>query len=176
MADGSRLARAAYRVRQVLLGFRPALRAGEVAAVRALLNDEERALFTSMDARDRRHSVDMLLWLRDRTAPSPTLEVAALLHDVGKGRLRLHERVAFVLLGVVLPRWRSRLGTPEARGLAGGARRALWRLEHHGALGAERLRRCSSARVCWLVEHHTDAVAPPTDKELQWLIAADDAC
>lgn len=159
-----------YRVRQVLLGLRPALRAGEVATVRALLSESERALFMTMDARDRRHSMDMLLWLRARTHPSPALEVAALLHDVGKGRLRLAERVAFVLLGLPGEALRDRLAVED-----GGFRGALWRLRHHAHLGADRLAGVSAERVRWLVAHHTDTV-PPEDEELRRLMAADDAC
>lgn len=162
--------RAAYRVRQVLLGLRLALRAGEVASVRALLSEDERVLFMTMDARDRRHSMDMLLWLRARTTPSMPLEVATLLHDVGKGRLRLVERVAFVLLGA-LGGARRDAWCVEGDGFRG----ALWRLRHHARLGAERVAGTSTERVCWLVAHHTDAL-PPDDEELRWLMAADDAC
>lgn len=171
MAEAGLLSRAVYRIRQVVIGVRPALRAGEVASVRALLNDQERSCFTSMDARDRRHSMDMLLWLRARTTPSRALKVAALLHDVGKGRLRLHERVAFVLFGALPGDVRVRLAAEHASGFRG----AMWRLEHHAALGAAQLEGCSSERVRWLVAHHTDA-DPPADEELQWLIAADSAC
>lgn len=169
MASGGP-ARVAYRVRQVLLGLRPALRAGEAASVRALLSEDERVLFLGMDARDRRHSVDMLLWLRARTQPSMALEVAALLHDVGKGRLRLVERVAFVLLGLLGEARRDRVAIE-----GGGFRGALWRLRHHARLGAERLTDASTERVRWLVAHHTDPL-PPDDEELRWLMAADDAC
>jgi len=162
-------------VRQVLLGLRPALRAGEVASVRALLSEPERVLFMTMDARDRRHSMDMLLWLRARMAasgglPSTALEVATLLHDVGKGRLRLAERVAFVLLGALGEARRERWCV-EGEGFRG----ALWRLRHHARLGAEQVAGTSTERVRWLVAHHTDAV-PPDDEELRWLMAADDAC
>jgi len=157
-------------VRQVLLGLRPALRAGEVASVRALLSEDERVLFMTMDARDRRHSMDMLLWLRARTTPSMPLEVATLLHDVGKGRPRLVERVAFVLLGALGGTRRDRWCVE-----GGGFRGALWRLRHHARLGAARIAGTSTERVRWLVAHHTDAL-PPDDEELRWLMAADDAC
>jgi hypothetical protein len=169
------VARAAYRVRQVLIGLRPALRAGEVASVRTLLSEDERALFLGMHARDRRHSMDMLLWLRARMPasagqPSTALEVATLLHDIGKGRLRLVERVAFVLLGALGEARRDRWC------VEGGAfRGALWRLRHHARLGAARLDGVSTERVRWLVAHHSDAL-PPDDEELRWLMAADDAC
>ena len=96
---------------------------------------------------------------------------AALLHDVGKGRVRAAERIAFVLLGAVGFGARQRLANPGGEGF----RTAIWRLEHHATLGAERLRDISRPRVVWLVERHTDA-DPPPDEELRWLLAADNAC
>ena len=138
--------------------------------MRALLREDARALFLGMDARDRRHSMDMLLWLRARGHASTALEVATLLHDVGKGRLRLVERVAFVLLGALGAARRDRWCVEGA-----GFRGALWRLRHHARLGGERLAGTSTERVRWLIAHHTDAL-PPDDEELRWLMAADDAC
>jgi hypothetical protein len=166
------LSRSMYRVRQMSLGVRPALRASEVVIVHERLSAAERALFMAMEPRDRRHSMDMVLWLRAHgPTPSASLEAGTLLHDAGKGRLRLIERVLFVLAGVAGSGFRSRLGREGERGLRG----ALWRLEHHAALGAGRLEGISTERVQWLVAHHTDA-APPGDDELARLMAADEAC
>ncbi len=158
-----------YRVRQFVRGFRPALAADDIALVKSTLTEPQRALFMAMEPRDRRHSVDVARWLLARTPPSADLLVAALLHDVGKGGLRVCDRVAFVLLGPV--RLRGRLASPEA----GRFRQALWRLQHHAALGAARLDGLAGERAVWLVARHTDA-SDGGDRELRWLMAADSAC
>jgi len=163
-----------YRARQFFRGFRTALAAGEIATLRALLTDEERALFLGMLPRDRRHSMDMVRWLRMHGRPRDEVLVAALLHDVGKGDLRVWDRIAFVLLGAADSRrgWtlRSRLSTEHGSRF----RNALWRLEHHARLGADRLA-ASKPRVVWLTAHHTD-LEPPADPDLALLMAADAAC
>jgi putative nucleotidyltransferase with HDIG domain len=157
-------------VRQFARGLRPALDPDEARAVRTLLSATEFQLFAAMDARDRRHSMDMVHWLRARTEPSTALLAAALLHDVGKGRLRAWERAAFVLLGPLPGGARARLAR---RG--GGPRDALWRLEHHARLGAELLAAAgASPRIVELVAHHTEP--GPAGGELGWLRAADAAC
>ena len=164
--------RSVYRVRQVLLGVRPTLHASEIVIVHDRLNAAERALFMAMEPRDRRHSMDMVLWLRTHgPTPSATLEAATLLHDVGKGRLRLHERVLFVLAGAAGRTLRSCLEREGEHGLRG----ALWRLKHHAMLGAARIEDTSTERVRWLVAHHTDT-SPLEDAELARLMAADEAC
>ncbi|MBM4415833.1 MAG: HD domain-containing protein [Chloroflexi bacterium] len=160
-----------YRAAQYVRGLRPALHPEEARLVRTLLSDAEHALFTAMDARDRRHSVDMVQWLRARGPCSDDLLAAALLHDVGKGSLRDWERVAFVLLGALHGGLRERLGRAGGDGLRG----ALWRLEHHARLGAAKLEAAGSrAAVVALVARHTDAEA--ADGELARLRAADAAC
>jgi hypothetical protein len=163
--------RVLYRARQFFRGLRPALTACEVLLVDRALSPAQRKLFLAMDARDRRHSVDIVAWLEARTSPSADLVTAALLHDVGKGHLGATARIAYVLLGVVPLGLRTGLLRPEQSGFQGD----LWRLEHHAALGARRLNGTASPRVIALVEAHTrpDLAA---DDELSWLIAADNAC
>lgn len=167
--------RAAYRASQFFRGFRTTFEPAELRAVAAFLTPEERALFASMEARDQRHSLNMLHWLEahapDDARPSFDLLAAVLLHDVGKGPLVVWDRVAFVLLGAA-PMLRRRLGSERGRRW----QRAQWHLEHHARLGATRLTAVGTrARVIELVARHKDARAGG-DEELAWLMAADAVC
>lgn len=143
-----------YRVHQFLRGFRTTLAPDEIALVRAHLTGAEQALFTAMEPRDRRHSVDLMHRLG--AGASAELLAAALLHDVGKGRLCVWDRVAFVLLGALGRGVRERLEAQRG----GHFSRALWRLEHHARLGAALLEGIGThPRVVSLVARHTDAGA-----------------
>ena len=165
-------ATAAYRVRQFFGGFRWAISPDEMAVVHELLAAHELSLFAAMHARDRRHSLDMVRWLRARMEPSRDLLVAALLHDVGKGSLHVWDRVLYVLLDGVSARLTDAVAAERGR----GSRRALWVLRHHARLGAETLRAAGCASgVVTLVERHS-AADIAGDEELRWLRAADGAC
>ena len=163
------------RVRKTLRGFWPSLSAAEAGDVRALLSARELALFLGMEARDRRHSADVMRWLRERTQPSEALLAAALLHDVAKGPLRLGERIAFSLLAARSPALVDRL----ARERGPRWRRAFWTLRHHARLGAALLVDAGTRpRVVELVARHSrrgDGVPSEADGELSWLMAADRA-
>ncbi len=176
-----RLGRARYRVRQFFRGFRTRLATEEISAVRSLLSDRELSLFVEMDRRDQRHSVDLIFQL-DRVEasapPSSALRRAALLHDVGKGRLTVWTRVLFVLLNAVSGSLSRRIEVEGARGVRG----ALWRLRYHASLGAIRLADLGvDEQVLDLVRFHTaeERRSLPQrmlhDAELARLIAADEA-
>jgi hypothetical protein len=156
-------------------GFRPQLSPAESAEVQALLSERERELFLAAEPRDRRHSVDLFLLLRREAtaggrAISRDLEVAALVHDVGKGPLRAWHRVAFVILGALSQRVAHRIEAERGAGW----RRALWRLRHHARLGADLLREAGSdERVIAIVATHTSP-PPADDAEIATFIAADD--
>ena len=161
--------RARYRVRQFTHGLRPALSLAEIEAAHARLSPAEFALFLDAEARDRRHSFDLFAALRSAGAGEVDL-VAALVHDVGKGRLRAWHRIAFVLLNAAAPGLGRRLQAEH------GApwRQALWRLRHHARLGAARLEAAGSdARVVELVRRHTER-PPGDDPALARFIEADD--
>ncbi len=160
--------RAAYRVYQFVHGLRPALSAGEVAEVRSRLSEPEFALFLASEPRDRRHAMDLYRALLEAGADDEVL-TAALVHDVGKGRLRAWQRVVFVACGG-LPVVGRLIESPD------GAewRRGLSRLRHHARLGAALLVDAGSApRVVELVGRHTDS-PPADDAELARFIALDD--
>ncbi len=168
--------RAAYRVRQVLWGFRSGIAPPDRELVLSLLSPAELALFEAMEPRDQGHAVRTLRSL-ERAGPHPgggagagrELRVAALLHDVGKGELALWHRVAYVLLGALPGAPLDRLCRP-----GGGARGALWRLRHHPRLGGALLREAGSApRVVDLVERHLTPEDAARDPDLRALMEAD---
>lgn len=167
-----------YRARQFFGGFRTVLVPSEIAIAREVLTPAELVLFAGMEPRDRRHSMNVLLWLRRATslegveAPSRELEAAALLHDAGKGRMHVAERVAFVLLNALAPWLVERIGRSDGPRW----RQGLWRLRHHGRLGAERLATVgTSPHVIALVKAHTEDT-PADHAEHEWLRRADRAC
>jgi hypothetical protein len=174
------LDRARYRVRQFVRGFHGRLSDEEIVAVRSLLTDRELSLFAEMDRRDQRHSVDLLRHLErsDRDPPSSELRRAALLHDVGKGRVSVTARVLFVLANAVSANLARRFEREGARGLRG----AFWRIRYHASLGAIRLADLSvEERVIELVRYHTAEErrtlpqSRANDPMLMRLIAADEA-
>lgn len=165
---GRALARARYRAGQFTRGLRSAVSPAEIEAARAHLSPAEFALFLAAGARDRRHSVDLFEALRDLDATAPEL-VAALVHDVGKGRLQTWHRIAFVLLNAT-----PALGRVVEAEQGASWRQALWRLRHHAELGAGILEVAGSdARVVTLVRGHTGA-QPADDAALARFIDLDD--
>ena len=90
-------------VRRFFRGFYWAISPSEVAHARRVLTHRELLLFAGLQGRERRHAMDMFEWLRTRAEPSDDLLAAALVHNVGKGSIHLHERVAYVVLDRVSP-------------------------------------------------------------------------
>jgi hypothetical protein len=156
-----------YRIGQ----FRRALGAqptdADLALMQALLSPAQQALFCGMSPRDQWHSVQTLrllppVWQADRD-----VAVAALLHDAGKGHVRLHERVLFVVLSASprLLRWLARSDA--------GWRGALKRTLRHGEAGARlALMSGASQRTAALIRmhHHPN----PDDSAALALLDADD--
>jgi hypothetical protein len=162
--------RAAHRVRQFVSALRPRIDPRDRADAYRHLNDVQRALFESMTPSDQRHGIDVFRRVRIQSAaPDGALFVAALLHDCGKGNVRLWHRVAHVILTALAPGLRRRLASEQGAAYRG----ALWRLEHHPALGAGLVAETGA---------HPDTVrmireqeAPTPDARLALLQAADDA-
>jgi putative nucleotidyltransferase with HDIG domain len=124
-----------------------------------------------MGARDQKHSIDTFRLLKAQGCVDGDLLSAALLHDIGKGRLagarvRLWHRVVYVLLAAG--------ATPLLRRLTNG-RGGLANLRHHaerGAVVAEALG-VGPAAVELIRRHHDDDI---TDTQLGLLRAADESC
>ena len=158
-----------YRARQFAraVGARPS--AADLAVLADYLSAEEQRLFYATSPRDQLHHIRTLRLLSEQGRPSRALARAALLHDVGKGRVRLYERVLYVLLNAAAPGLLARLTREDGIGPLG----ALYRTRHHAARGAGLLRSLGAGeRELQLIACHHHP--PGEDRELNALIAADD--
>jgi len=151
-----------YRSRQALQALLPRVEAGELELARGLLSEEEARLFFSMERRDQRHGLEVARRLRQVTDDMPVL-IAALLHDCGKGRVRLWLRI----LNVLWPAAVARLAVEGERW-----RGAAYRLRHHAELGATMAREagCSETTVRLIHGH----IEPEEAWQYELLRAADD--
>jgi hypothetical protein len=160
--------RAAYRGRQFFGSVLPRVDRALRDEAFALLNERERALFSSMTRRDQQHCLAVYRRLRDGGHDERDLLVAALLHDAGKGEVALWHRVAYVLLEASAPALLERAAARDARGYRG----ALYRLRHHPEIGAALAREAGSPeRAVRLIRAGGDAPA----ELLAALEAADEA-
>lgn len=126
------LSRARHRAGQFFGALRPRIDAAHRTDAYRYLDGDQRRIFEGMMLRDQQHGIEVMRRVRAAAGDDPPLCLAALLHDCGKGHVRLWQRVAHVLLGAA-PALRARVASergPEWR-------RAFWRLLHHPRLGAE---------------------------------------
>jgi len=164
-------ARTLYRSRQFFRSVGASIGGDERAEVARFLNEDQLRLFFSMTARDQRHSVDVLHVLLRQGQTDSDLLSAALLHDVGKGRVRLWHRVAYVLIRAASPRLLRRLASSGD----GSWRGALAAIGDHAERGASLVRAAgASDAVVHLVRCHE---SPNDDDPRHALLrAADESC
>lgn len=164
------LARASHRARQFVGALRPRVTPEARADAYCHLNVAERAVFESMVLRDQQHGIEVYRRVRAVAATNDdALFAAALLHDCGKGRIALWQRVAHVVVGASAPSLRPRIASDQ------GApwRQAFWRLLHHPELGAEMVAQTGADPDTIRMIREQDAEAP--DERLAQLQAADEA-
>ncbi|MFN8532245.1 MAG: HD domain-containing protein [Dehalococcoidia bacterium] len=159
--------RAVYRTRQfaqyALGGAAPV----DDGAVRAVLPAALATIFLGMDPASQRHHLAVFRRVVAAGCDDPDVVAAALLHDLGKGRVSPLDRTAWVLLERT-PWLASRLAGDGRRGWT-----ALYRLAHHPAIGAAQVGAAGgSDRLVWLIANHQRNDLD--DPGLRILRAADD--
>ncbi len=166
------LARAAYRARQLAGALRVRLDSGDRETVASRLSAAQQRLFFAMTVRDQRHCLDVYHALCREGCRDEDLLLAALLHDVGKGPVRLwHRVVAYVMLKAASPR----LVDWAASSSGQGWRRAMASLRHHATEGAALVREADApGDVVELVRRHEEP--EPAERRAALLRAADEAC
>jgi len=166
------LARALYRSRQFFRSVGASISEEERAAVADRLDAEQQDLFYAMTARDQRHCLDVFHALQRDGHEDADLLMAALLHDVGKGPVRLWHRVAYVLIRAVSPRLLRRLASESGSGW----RRALASFSDHSRRGADLVEATGAPEaVVSLVRLHSgDEIGD--DPRAALLRAADESC
>ena len=157
-----------HRVRQFAGALRPRVSGEDRALAYAFLAPGLQQLFESMTLHDQQHGIVVMKRVQAQAGDDAQLCAAALLHDCGKGDVRLWQRVLHVTLGIV-PDVRERLALQEGAGW----RRAQWRLLHHPALGADMAARAGAdPDVVRMIRAQDE---PAADARLAILQAADDA-
>ena len=122
--------------------------------------------FVALPVNDQRHGLDVLDTVTDLEAqPSPLLQQAALLHDLGKSEAHFSviERSLTVVLRAVSPKTLNAL----QRSRPGFARR-YGIYADHARIGAERLRAAGATELAAIVaEHHTKTPQSEVTRHLQ---------
>jgi hypothetical protein len=166
------LARSLYRSRQFFRSVGASISDEESAEVAGRLSADQQRLFSTMTARDQRHSLDVLHVLQQQGQEDPELLAAALLHDVGKGPIRLWHRVAYVLLHAASPGLVRKAASDDGAAW----RQALAACVDHAHRGAALVEAAggSDGLVQLVLDH--EKVGGSADPRVALLQAADGAC
>ena len=164
------LARLRHRLGQFFGAFRPRISVDERADAYRYLTPAEQRLFETMMPRDQQHGIAVSRRIRAATAVEDRqLLTAALLHDCGKGRVAIWQRVAHVVLGFAAPGLREAIASEHGAGW----RRAFWRLLYHPDIGAALAERAGADADVVRIIREQESEHP--DARLALLQAADEA-
>ncbi len=162
---------AAYRFRQGVRALVAWLRPVDDALARQYLTPPLYDLYRHMRRAERQHSLRVLRDLLAAGHTHPDLLTAALLHDVGKSRVRfsLPEKVLVVLVKAAAPQRFRAWSAGPAHG---------WRLpfavsEQHPAWGAEMAAAAgASPLTVTLIRRHAEPLSDPPHDETERLLLA----
>jgi hypothetical protein len=165
------LARTLYRSRQFFTSIGASLQDNDRAEVEGWLDGDLLALFYGMTGRDQRHCLNVFRRLREKGHDDSELLLAALLHDAGKGPVRLWHRVAYVVIRAASPRLLRALARPDG----GGWRQALASFNDHSTRGAALLEAAGAPEglVTLVLSHEHPNREDPRAAALR---AADESC
>jgi hypothetical protein len=164
------LARIRHRMAQFFGALRPRVSDEDRAEACQYLDRPLQAIFESMTLRDQQHGIAVYQRVREACSEQDQILFAAsLLHDCGKGQVRLWHRVAYVLVAAGSPWLLLRIVSPDGAAW----RQALWRLHYHPRLGAELVEAAGGHADVVRMIREQDAVT--ADVRLALLQAADEA-
>ncbi len=166
------LARSLYRSRQFFRSVGASITDEEKGEVAGRLSSEQQRLFFAMTARDQRHSLDVFHLLLRHGQTDEELLSAALLHDTGKGRVRVWHRVVYVLLRATSKRLFDRVASIES----GSWRGALAAIADHSRRGAVLAGAAGASEgTVRLIRQHEETEGD-LDPRVSTLRAADESC
>ncbi len=160
-----------YRFRQGVRALLAWLRPVDDALARQYLTPPLYELYRRMRRSERQHSLRLLRDLLAAGHTHPDLLTAALLHDVGKSRVRfsLPEKVLVVLVKAGAPRRYRAWSNGPAQGwrlpFAVSEQHPLWGAEMAAAAGASPL-------TATLIRRHAEALTSPPRDETERLLLA----
>jgi putative nucleotidyltransferase with HDIG domain len=132
----------------------------ELERAMALLTPKQAGLFSQLQPGEQDHALVMVRKLTEQGETQPDLLVAAMLHDIGKLRYRLHplERTIIVLAEAIMPRKAHQWGNlpPDGWNEVPAWRRAFVVAEQHAEWGAQLAHQAdvTSMTETLIREHH----------------------
>ncbi len=168
------MTRPLYRVRQFWINLTHRLDEEEAAEIAALLDPSLFKLFAQLSPGEQYHAGQVWHTLQQQSEHDQDMWQAALLHDVGKSRVRLNivERSIYVLALRLMPAVAARWG----QGKPSGLRRAFVVSKQHADWGANLVAQAgASERVVQLIRRHQDNQHTGADESLLALMQADDS-
>jgi hypothetical protein len=172
------ISQAIYRARQFWLAWRAqSLTDEELAPARSILTAEQMQLFSRMQPSEQIHALRVLQSVQGQGENDPDLQIAALLHDVGKSRapLRIWERVLIVVGRGLFPDRAKRWGCGQLRGWV----RPFVIAEQHPVWGGEMASEVGASPLSVsLIRRHqspveSEPISPLEDRLLKILQHAD---